>query len=243
MNTMRMQQEEQLKLLGNASVYDAKWVEKNIKSPLNGKKMLFLGSSVTYGVDGVSFVEYLEQKDGVIADKEAISGTFLVDEESKFALVGFGNGDSYVKRLQKREKNPKGYDCFICQLSTNDASSGKPMGIVSQLKDLKVFDTKTVIGAIEYIISYVKKYLNCPIFFYTGCYYDNQMYADMVQSLYVLRDKWGIEIIDLYTDKEFNDISVKERELYMMDQIHPTRAGYLQWWLPKFEERLGEINL
>lgn len=238
---IKSRMEQQLTLPGNAPDYDLSKVAENPESSLNGKKILFLGSSVTYGAVGVSFVEYLVQKDGVIADKRAISGTTLVDEESVFARVGFGNGDSYVRRLRKQVKTSDRYECFVCQLSTNDASSGKPIGFISQSRELEEFDTLTVTGAMEYIIAYVRKHWNCPIVFYTACFYENPIYEEMVRNLYALRDKWGIEIIDLYTDKEFNRISDKERALYMMDEIHPTRAGYLNWWLPEFEKRLEEI--
>lgn len=239
MEAMRKKAEEQMRLAGNAFQYDVGRVERDSNSPLNGKRILFLGSSVTYGVAGVSFVEYLVQKDGVIADKQAVSGTTLVDEEAA-VLPEFNNGDSYVKRLLEQVKTSEQYDGFVCQLSTNDASKGKKMGFISASTALRDFDRLTVIGAMEYIIAYVKEHWGCPIIFYTGCYYENQMYAEMVRTLYRLRDKWGIEIIDLYTDKEFNSISDEDRLLYMMDRIHPTRAGYLQWWLPKFEQRLEE---
>lgn len=234
-------EEEQLKLPGNAMEYDLNRIVKNTKSTLIGKKILFLGSSVTYGVAGISFVEYLMQKDGVIIEKQAVSGTTLADEWSAYSFIRFGNGDSYVKRLIKRVKTSEKYDCFICQLSTNDASAGKEIGAICNSKKSKDFDTSTIIGAIEYIIAYVRMNWNCPIVFYTGCYYENQVYEKMVHELYALSAKWGIEIIDLFTDKEFNNISNNERELYMMDRIHPTRAGYLNWWLPKFEERLEQI--
>ncbi len=238
---IKSKMERQLMLPGNAPDYDLSKVVEYPESFLKGKRILFLGSSVTYGAVGVSFVEYLVRKDGVVADKQAISGTTLVDEESVFARVGFGNGGSYVRRLKELVKTSNQYECFVCQLSTNDASSGKPMGVISQSRELEDFDTLTVIGAMEYIIAYVRKHWNCPIVFYTACFYENPIYEEMVRNLYVLRDKWGIKIIDLYTDKEFNGISDKERALYMMDEIHPTRAGYLNWWLPEFEKRLEEI--
>ena len=53
------------------------------KETLVGKRIIFLGSSVTYGACamGQSFIEALEEKDGIIAIKEAVSGTLLVDED------------------------------------------------------------------------------------------------------------------------------------------------------------------
>lgn len=50
------------------------------KETLGGKRIIFLGSSVTYGACamGQSFIEALEEKDGIIAIKEAVSGTLLI---------------------------------------------------------------------------------------------------------------------------------------------------------------------
>ena len=53
-------------------------------SPINGKTVIFLGSSVTFGYGslGVSFADFLEKTDGITAVKEAVSGTTLVDVKS-----------------------------------------------------------------------------------------------------------------------------------------------------------------
>ena len=61
----------------------------------------------------------------------------------------------------------------------------------------------------------------------------------MVEGLYQIAEKWNVTVIDLYSDEAFNDITEAERTLYMSDPIHPTKAGYREWWLPKFEEALG----
>lgn len=45
-------------------------------------------------------------------------------------------------------------DLFICQLSTNDATGRKPLGKIADSRDMNFFDTKTVAGAIEFIIAY-----------------------------------------------------------------------------------------
>ena len=50
----------------------------------------------------------------------------------------------------------------------------------------------------------------------------------------------GLTLLDLWHDTAFNALSPEERALYMNDAIHPTRAGYLRWWLPQFERVLAE---
>lgn len=202
------------------------------ESPLYGKTVIFLGSSVTYGYGslGKSFADLLEETDGITAVKEAVSGTTLADNKES----------SYVSRLKAIDKTIKA-DAFVCQLSTNDATKNVPLGTVTNSKNQETFDTKTVAGAIEYIISYVNDTWKCPVVFYTQAKYDSESYEKMVSLLWEIQKKWDIEIIDLWNNEKINNISEEQRKLYLVDNIHPTRAGYLEWWLPEFQARLKEI--
>lgn len=217
---------------GNYGEYALHNTQKIADSPIAGKSILFLGSSVTYGYagTGVSFVDYLAAAYGITAVKEAVSGTTLADLKS----------NSYVARLRTVDTKTQ-FDAFVCQLSTNDASKKVPLGTVSASTELRDFDTQTVAGAIEYIIAYVKQTWDCPVLFYTQAKYDSDAYADMVELLYKIKDKWDIRILDLWNDEQFNDITDEERKLYLVDAIHPTKAGYKQWWLPLFREELYKI--
>ncbi len=216
---------------GNGAAYDLDQVEPLETSPLDGQNICYLGSSVTYGASSLqtSFVEYIAVRNHMTYVKEAVSGTTLVDE----------GVNSYISRLKKLDTAAK-YDLFVCQLSTNDATQHKPLGSVTAEENTD-FDTSTVCGAMEYIITYAQKTWNCPVVFYTNAYYENAEYAAMVEALYQLRDKYGIGIIDLYSDKAFNTITDEERSLYMADAIHPTKAGYLLWWVPQMEAVLYGI--
>lgn len=211
---------------GNSSMYSLKNTGI-IQSSLEGKTIIFLGSSVTYGYGskGVSFVDFMEKQDGIIAVKEAKSGTTLVDDKVS----------SYVSRMKKLDKDIKA-DAFICQLSTNDATKNKPLGEISDSFDIYDFDTHTVAGAMEYIIAYARQTWDCPIIFYTGTKYESDNYSDMVELLLMLQDKWDIGVIDLWNDETMNSVSDENYKLYMNDSIHPTRAGYRDWWLPVMRE-------
>lgn len=226
-------------LPGNAAEYDVENVQKQADNILTGKRVVFLGSSVTKGeaAEYVSFVEYMEKRDGLIPVKEAVSATTLTDKWSGLAFLGYGNGSSYVKRLKKLDKDMQ-VDCLVCQLSTNDASKNLPLGEISDAKEMDSFDLNTITGAMEYIIAYSRQTWDCPVVFYTGSYYESEPYEKMVERLYGLQKKWGIGIIDLYTDEEFNSIEKETYDLYMNDKIHPTKAGYLKWWTPKMEKEL-----
>ncbi len=218
---------------GNRAEYSLDNVERNKNSKLFGTNIVFLGSSVTegYGSCGVSFAEYLKAKDGVNPVKEAVSGTTLVTIDESSYIPRMKNINTFFKP-----------DAFVCQLSTNDATKKLPLGTVSESKNPDSFDTSTIAGSIEYIIYYASKTWECPVYFFTGTKYDSPEYEKMVELLYELKNKWNINIIDLWNDEKLNSISKEQRDIYMVDDIHPTKAGYLQWWLPSFERELEKIT-
>lgn len=226
-----MTYEEMLaELPGNRDEFASGKIERIDCPQLENKKILFLGSSVTYGMaslqDGIP--EYFRQRFGCIKTKEAISGTTLADVEP----------DSYVYRLIHNVDPNTAYDMVICQLSTNDASKGLALGEISASKSKNDFDTNTIIGAMEYIIAYSRDTWHCPVLFYTGSRYESANYEAMVVALYKLAAKWSLGVLDLWNSDSFNDIPDDARNLYMTDPIHPTKAGYMKWWCPELEKQL-----
>ena len=228
--------------LGNSEPYSVASTDLIPDSPLKGRAYVFLGSSVTYGASSEkeSMVDFLMARDGAVCYKEAVSGTTLA------VLKGADGKKSYVTRLNTFiEKNmcPVTPDAFICQLSTNDMHHPEVFGEITaeEVRDKDAFNTATTFGAMEYITALVKEIWGCPVVFYTNSFLDNPDYETMIAGLYRLQEKWGVTVIDLYNDAEFNQITEEERALYMADSIHPTKAGYRDWWLAKFEEALTQL--
>ena len=180
---------------------------------LKGKTILFLGSSVTHGASagGISFVDLMADKCETYCIKEAVSGTTLADIDDA----------SYVSRLKKIDQTAQ-IDLFICQLSTNDASPTRNVAITEVEK------------ALRFIVDYVKTVFDCPVVFYTGTYFENERYMEMIKLLYRLQSEYGFHILDLYNDEEMLKVSKEKYQQYMRDPIHPTLQGYAEWWTPKF---------
>lgn len=210
----------------NESQYDLENIDTLEFSPLKGKKICFLGSSVTLGEcsEKVSFVEYISKRNNASYIKNAVSGTTLVDQGK----------DSYISRLNKIDTDNK-FDLFICQLSTNDATQNKEVGKLDET------DTRTICGAINYIISYVQSTWKCPIVYFTNTYFDSAPYKKMVEIIKEISHLRKIHVIDLFNNKKLNDITNEERRLYMADIIHPTKVGYLKWWTPEIEKELYKV--
>ena len=216
---------------GNDDRYDVSAVLPDHESPLRGKTIIFLGSSVTVGAFsfGQACADYLARKDGVLIYKEAVSGTTLCDDEH--------DGSSYVERMHAIPADMKP-DAFVCQLSTNDAWKGKPLGALAATEP---YDTTTIAGAMQHIVAYVRSTWGCPVLFYTGTYFESAEYAQMVDVLMQMRDQMGIEVIDLYHDERMRAVTPEEYALYMYDPVHPTKAGYELWWTPMFEDALERV--
>lgn len=196
-----------------------------------GKRIVFLGSSVTYGsaANGISFADIICEKNGYEMIKEAVSGTTLVDEDDS----------SYVSRLRRIKADR--VDLFICQLSTNDATYHNPLGEVAKDKNMDSFDVNTIAGAIEYIIAYTSNKWRCPIAFYIGTRYGSKHYEKMVKLLIKIADKWDISVINLWDEPSFNSVSDDDYKRYMSDPIHPTLEGYRDWWTPFIERCIKDM--
>ena len=188
--------------------------KRYLAHPLSGKRIFYLGSSITYGyASGNPF------------QKEAVSGTTLVDNGSS----------SYVQRLRNFNFAEKP-DYLVVQLSTNDFSTGKDEGSVQSGTASSGFNTGTVSGAIQYIIAYAKEQCpTCKVVFYTGAVKKSWSFYAKYES-YINGDfaaictKWGIEPLDLF------HASYKSYSCFWRsgDDIHPTLAGYAAGWTPLF---------
>lgn len=218
---------------GNAEEYSFDDLTEMENSPLSGKSICILGSSVAYGQASGEYAvgEYLAARFGTTLTKETVSGTTLTDNDDT----------SYVERMINNLDPEAHFDLFICQLSTNDATKQLPLGEISDSTNRDDFDTSTITGAMEYIISYAQDTWGCPVVFFTGSHYDSAEYDAMVARVEELKDKWGIGVLNLWSDETFNDISDDDRALYMSDDIHPTKAGYKLWWGPELEKQLLEF--
>lgn len=202
--------------------------------PLSGKTILWLGSSVTYGAQAAghySMVDAVENlHPALTCEKYAISATTLVNQSES----------SYVARLKLIPKDREA-DLVVVQLSTNDATTGKPFGEVGESFEQADFDDTTIAGAIETIIAYARDTFHCPVVFYTGTFCEKENYPEMVQLLHKIEEKWDIGVIDMFNNEEMTAVfGTKQYDEWMFDQVHPYKAGYVEWWTPVIDAYLSE---
>ncbi len=205
---------------------------KNLSShPLAGKRIFYLGSSITYGAasGGVAFGEILHSVTNNPFAKEAVSGTTLVDN----------GADSYVQRLKKLDFSQRP-DYLVVQLSTNDFTQNKPSGSVQGGTASSGFDTSTISGAIQYIIAYAKEQCpTCEVVLYTGAVrstwdkkadYEKYINGDFT----AICNKWNIEPLDIF------HTPYQQYTFFWNDDIHPVLEGYAFGWTPLFAEYFME---
>lgn len=208
-------------------------------SSLKGKKFYFLGSSVTIGFasENEAVADFLAKRNSCVCVKDAISGTTLRQSQA--------GDNSYVSRLQSGKILPfeTPIDGFVCQLSTNDAWDLAQYGamIASKKGDPAEFDPRTTLGAIQYIVAFVRMKWHCPVYFYSGSYYEDlngKNYALLVKYLQQIATQMDFSVIDLFSDPHFNALPEDLYSYFMHDSIHPFKAGYRAWWTPAFEKVL-----
>ena len=56
-----------------------------------------------------------------------------------------------------------------------------------------------------------------------------------------IAEKWNVSVIDLWNNGQLNSVSGEQRALYMNDNIHPTRLGYRDFWLPVIRPELEAL--
>ena len=247
-------------LISQFNANDERFAPENVtmreNSPLKGKKIYWLGSSVTHGASSEqdSMADYLAALTGCISVKEAVSGTTIFDD-------GSAGSKSYTKRLTDGTifKKDEKIDAFICQIPTNDAwgDRAKYRGKMTDAYeiDINAFDKKTTLGGVEFIIAYAAETWGCPVYFYSGSWFGDEgprksgnptgtAYGELVRQVKEVVNKWSelgydVGVIDLFNDESFNShVSDEYYAWATSDAIHPKRTGYLQWWTPYFEQYL-----
>ena len=220
---------------GNASRYDPENYPVLETSPLKDKVILCVGSSVTqgYAAKNVSFIEYINHIDQARMIKEVYPATTVTTKDEH----------SYYPRLRTYTAEDP-IDAVIIQLSSNDSTFGSGLGSISDGMDINALDEYTFCGAMEGMIAYSQQTWGCPVLVYCDpafrvkCFYDADTYYEMVRVTDEICRKWGAEFINLWDDPEVSSIPIKDYKFYMSDVVHPTKAGYAEWWTPIFQERL-----
>lgn len=178
-------------------------------SALQGKKILFLGDSITAatrddatqkGWAGRIGTDY-----GAITTNAGWSG----------ASVSTNKDSRIIAKMEENKNNT--YDYVILHGGVNDAMTKAPLGTVSDSKNVADFDISTYAGALEELIYRAKEYFpNAKIGFIVNYQTPNSTWGgytkDMAAYFYTAKqvcEKWEIPYLDLF----FGSVEVEGKML------------------------------
>ncbi len=202
-------------------------------SPLNGKKMLFMGDSISYGSgDAASPFRTGRAWAGRIAD---LTGAITTNASVSGAKVSFQRGDdNWVYSQYEPHANTK-FDIIVMHGGVNDARYDRPVGALSEGKDEATLtkNQTSYVGGLEWIFYNVSKTnTEAKLFFIANHHLDGHSKGsakDMSAYFTAAKqacEKWGVIFIDLYNNKELNDKLETTTTKYLPDTLHLNAAGY-----------------
>ncbi len=201
---------------------------------IKGKKINFLGDSITEGV-GVSSIDkvywkLLEKNDGCDVWADGIGGTRIAKQmaidESVFVRKYFAS--------RVPDMRPEA-DIVVVFGGTNDYGHGDaPFGEFSDR------DVDTFYGAYHTLcIDLMKKYPKAQLVIMTPCHRLNEerylndhgirnvgTLKDYVEAIKEVAEYYGIPVVDLYKNSGMQPEIESNREIYMPDGLHPSDAGH-----------------
>lgn len=201
---------------------------------LNGKKIAFLGDSITEGYGATS-----EEK----------TYWSILGRETGAEVYGYGIGGTTIARRQKLDEMPKANkyfgsragavvadaDAIVIFGGTNDLGSGVSMGTHEDRTD------NTFCGAYHNLICLLRNcYPNAKLLVMTplhrlneqvetagkGAAYPAATLAEYVDTVLAVARLEGVSVLDLYRECPINPAIADHQQHYMPDGLHPNDAGH-----------------
>ena len=232
---------------GNADEWLPANQEVNEDSPIAGKTIFWLGSSVQDGFGARhnaigDFMEVIEKTNKI---KDCYSGTYIATTADEDYLPRFLLHDATTDPV---------VDLVVVQLGTNDSKQLTEVGDVTadDVRDYDSFDQTTTMGALEYIMKYAQETWNCPVLVYTSLWFDETktatgmqkeaIYDEIVDKCKIACEKWDCYLLNMWDNSDaIMAVAGDMYDTYMTDSVHPTMQGYLEWWYPYFKAEIYNI--
>ncbi len=201
------------------------------QSPLAGKTALFCGDSISFGATDraplYGWAGRLAGQYGLLAENVSQSGWSL-------STIRTGR---VIDQLFNAPAKP--YDYVVLHGGVNDGWGDgtvyAPPGNMSDSFDVADYDVHTYAGALEELFHFAcGKYPGAKIGYIInfatpkaeGIGHLTDMEDYYAEGLRICQ-KWGIPCLDLYHDREVNDVVMEVTTTrYMADAVHPNAAGY-----------------
>lgn len=201
---------------------------------LKGKKIAFLGDSITEG-HGASKVEnrytdLFQRLSGAEVTNYGIGGTRIARQTKKTEDNPVFDKDFCMRALEMSD----GFDIVGVFGGTNDFGHGDaPLGIFSDRTPY------TFYGALHTLFStLIKRYPTAKIFVMTPLHRENEFNAvnvnrpnnyslkTCVNAIKEVAEYYSIDVLDLYAKSGMCPFVEEQLKLYFADGLHPSDAGY-----------------
>lgn len=201
--------------------------------PLKGKRILFVGDSITRASDDHGWAGRVQDKYGAITTKAGVDGAAISDARLLNRVI-----------MQLEEHKNEKYDYVILHGGVNDAWEYAPVGTVSDSFDQKEFDVSTFAGGLEELICYAKEHFSFAKIGYivnysrptASVYFLQDMSAYFLEAKKIC-EKWGVPYLDLYfgtTEVDgkqvsySSDLLLTDTDTYFVEEgdVHLSAEGY-----------------
>ena len=199
---------------------------------LQGKKINFLGDSITQGcrTSGFEhcFTEVMARDYGIISRNYGIGGTRIAKQQ------GVENDGNYCDRMNDMDPDA---DVIVVFGGTNDFGHGNaPIGTFED----RTYDT--FYGAMHVLCrGLIEKYPHADIMFVTplhrlnednphGDGYKTDFHSPLIDYINIIREVtayYSLPVLDLFAAGQMQPKVDIQKELYMPDGLHPNDAGHL----------------
>ncbi len=244
------------KLMGLPESIVSRVDPRDESSPLNGKRALFLGDSITegfrdmysYGRNGLSWAGRINRDTGLDFVNPALHGSTIshlnIGESSGNHTADTDNqGWGWI--YNQYEANAASYfDMVVMHGGVNDARYSRAYGEVERINlyDIDSFNESTFAGGLQKLFASVKSnYPEATLFYIVNFRLDNAKikYGDTTKTLetnghlgnyfYLAREiceLYDIHLIDLYRNQELTTALETNKTTYLEDMLHPSPEGY-----------------
>ena len=202
---------------------------------LQGKKVIFLGDSITEGIGASSvdtcYVNVFKKISGATVLNYGIGGTRIAPQE---VIAKHGPeiwNDDFIKRAKRMEDNA---DYVVVFGGTNDFAHGD-----AKLGKFKDTTDKTFYGALHVLFTYLyNKYPTSKIIMISPTHrqHENRKRDEVgkrckplsryVQAIREECEKFSIPLLDLYKNSNFITDVECVKNLYLPDGLHPSDLGH-----------------
>lgn len=214
------------------------------------------GSGIT-AYNNTAWAQYIAEKHrNAIVYGYGVSGTCITRQASQIETDGYDS--SILERISVMKNDA---DYVILHGGINDQGRMLPLGTVRNngnsldyTKDAQYYDTYTFAGAVEWAIIQSKtKWKNAKIGFIltpkvlgrehnnyivNNVNYKQEIYMNIIKQACA---KWGVPILDLYSEVSSYFNATDSDYWYNGDGLHPTKLCYDNWISPRIDDWIQSL--